>query len=201
MDLKDRKTKLALTAVMLTGVIALATIGTFALFTNQQTAGANAFSTGSIDLSTAPANTVITVSGMVPGDTRTDPIVASNDGTSSLRYSVSSSATNADGKGLKDQLVLTVKTVDVTDPVTPCDAFDGTQLYTGDLDSTAGLIIGDPATGQNGLAASGGDRLLAASASETLCFRVHLPVETGNAFQGATTTATFTFDAEQTTNT
>lgn len=201
MNLKNRKSKLLLTAVMLTAVVALATVGTFALFTNQEAAGANAFSTGSVDLATSPTSTVINLSGMVPGNTVTNPITVSNTGTASLRYAVSSSATNPDTKALKDQLVLTVKTIDVTLPATPCDNFDGTQLYTGDLDSTAGRIVGDPAPGQNGVAGTGGDRVLASTISETLCFRVHLPTETGNAFQDATTTATFTFDAEQTTNT
>lgn len=202
MDLKDRKTKLLLTAVMLTGVVALATFGTFALFTTQETAGANAFSTGTVDLTTTPASTVMSLSGMVPGDTVSDnPITASNTGTSELRYSVSSTATNADGLGLKDQLVMTVKTIDVTTPETPCDNFDGTQLYTGDLDSTAGRIIGDPASGQDGVAGTGGDRTLASNASETLCFEVNLPTATGNEYQNASTDATFTFDAEQTANT
>jgi hypothetical protein len=41
---------------------------------------------------------------------------------------------------------------------------------------------------------------LAASGSENLCFRVVLPLATGNAFQDAATSAIFTFDAEQTEN-
>jgi len=69
------------------------------------------------------------------------------------------------------------------------------QLYTGDLDSTGGQIFGNPAQG-----AQAGDRNLAVSASETLCFRVALPLSTGNAYKNAATTATFTFDAEQTAN-
>jgi hypothetical protein len=36
--------------------------------------------------------------------------------------------------------------------------------------------------------------------AETLCFKVELPLATGNLFQTAATTATFTFDAEQTKN-
>jgi hypothetical protein len=50
------------------------------------------------------------------------------------------------------------------------------------------------------VATTGGDRTLAAAAVETLCFRVSLPGATGNAFQGAATTATLTFDSEQTKN-
>ena len=69
------------------------------------------------------------------------------------------------------------------------------QLYTGDLDSTAGKIVGDNTTG-----AQAGDRTLAAAATEYLCFQVSLPLSTSNSFVSAATTATFTFDAEQTKN-
>jgi len=57
------------------------------------------------------------------------------------------------------------------------------------------LIIGDPAQG-----AQAGDRTLAASGNEVLCFNVSLPSSTGDAYQGLTTTATFNFQAEQTKN-
>jgi hypothetical protein len=55
--------------------------------------------------------------------------------------------------------------------------------------------VGDASQGSQA-----GDRSLDAATSEILCFRVSLPSSTGNAFQGATTTATFTFSAEQTAN-
>ena len=132
---------------------------------------------------------------MAPGDQVTNPLVVTNAGSLQLRYAISGSATNADGKGLKDQLVLTIKTIDATTPGTPCDNFDGTQLYSADLDGTTGALVGDPAQGDDT-----GDRTLNASAGETLCFRVSLPSSTGNAFQNAATTGTFTFDAEQTAN-
>jgi camelysin-like metallo-endopeptidase len=188
--------QLVATALVLAGFAALVTVSSSALFTDQQAVGANAFATGTIDISVTPASAAITFSGMMPGDTVTDDLVVTNVvGGSTLRYAVSSSATNADGKALKDQLVMTVKTIDVTTPGTPCDNFDGTQLYTGDLDSTAGKIVGDSAQG-----AQAGDRTLNASTSETLCFRVTLPSATPNAYESATTTATFTFAAEQTKN-
>ncbi|MGB2694962.1 MAG: TasA family protein [Dehalococcoidia bacterium] len=165
------------------------------LFTDQATVGANTFSTGSVDLTTAPTTALITFSGMVPGDAVTNSLVVSNAGTLQFRYAISSSATNADALALKDALTLTIKTIDVTTPGTPCDNFDGTQLYTGDLDDGAGgLLVGNAAQG-----AQAGDRTLNASASETLCFRVALSsAATGP--QGASTTGTFTFDAEQTVN-
>jgi hypothetical protein len=171
-----------------------------ALFSEQSTIGANTFSTGTIDLTTNPTSALVTFANMMPGDVVTNPLVLTNAGTESLRYAVSSVATNADTKALKDQLVLTVRTIDATTPVTQCNEFDGTSLYTGDLDAAAGKILGDVAPGQNGVAVSGGDRTLASAETETLCFRVSLALDTANPFQGATTTATFTFDAEQTKN-
>src|SRR5207244_12796788 len=112
-----------------------------------------------------------------PGDQVTAPITVSNDGTLTLRYAISSVATNVDTKGLKDQLVLTVKS-GVTTCTNAAYAADGTSLYSGDLDSSAGLLVGDATTG-----ADSGDRALAASANEVLCFHVSLPLATGNAFQ------------------
>lgn len=172
-----------------------ATVATGAIFTDSAAVGANTFSTGTIDISTSPTTALVTYSGMAPGDQTTQSLTVSNAGSLALRYAISSTATNTDAKGLKDQLQLTIKTVDVTTPATPCDNFDGTQLYTGDSDSTAGKLVGDSTQG-----AQTGDRTLSASVNESLCFRVALPSTTGNAFQNATTTVTFTFDAEQTAN-
>lgn len=187
--------KTAATVVVLAAFAGLLSLSAWAVFTDTASVGSNTFTTGTVDISTSPASALVTYSNMAPGDTVTNSLVVTSAGSLDLRYAISSSATNADAKGLKDQLTLTIKTIDVTTPATPCDNFDGTQLYTGDLDGTTGKLVGDNAQG-----AQAGDRPLAASASETLCFRVNLPLSTGNSFQNATTTATFTFDAEQTKN-
>ena len=178
--------------VMMGGAMAL---GSNAVFTDSAALGANSFATGSVDITTSPASALFSVSAMMPGDVTTQPLTVSNSGNAQLRYAISATATNADTKALKDQLVLTVRTVDVTTPGTPCDNFDGTQVYTGDLDGTTGALVGSSAQG-----AQAGDRVLDASTNEVLCFRVSLPLATGNTAQGAATTATFTFDAEQTAN-
>ena len=68
----------------------------------------------------------------------------------------------------------------------------GTTLYTGTLTAAS---FGNPAQGSQA-----GDRALAAAANETLCFQATLPLTTTNAYQGAATTTTFTFTAEQTAN-
>jgi len=183
--------RILVTIVAIGSLTLLAAIAGLAVFTDQETFGANAFDTGTIDLSTAPTTALVTFSGMAPGDSVTNSLVVSNDGSLEFRYAISSSATNADALALKDALVLTIKTIDLA-PSPPCDDFDGTQLYTGDLDDTAGLLVGDATQG-----ADTGDRVLTASNNETLCFRVELALAATGP-QGATTTATFTFDAEQT---
>jgi hypothetical protein len=144
----------------------------------------------------------VTFTAMAPGDAVAAPLLVSNDGSFALRYAVSSVATNVDTKGLKDQLVLTIKS-GVTTCTNAAYAATGTDEYVGDLDSAAGKVIGDIATGQDGTVGTlNADRVLPPTTgnTEVLCFHVSLPGSTGNAFQGSATTATFTFAAEQTTN-
>jgi predicted ribosomally synthesized peptide with SipW-like signal peptide len=166
---------------------------TIALFTDQEST-TSAFTTGTIVLDDVKVDAlVLTTSAMMPGDSVTDDVEIENDGTAQLRYAMTSSSTNADGLGLRDDLTLTIKTVDVTTPGTPCDNFDGAStLYSGVLGATT-AAFGDPTPGSDA-----GDRVLDAGANEILCFRVTLPSSTGNGSQGASTTTTFTFDAEQT---
>jgi predicted ribosomally synthesized peptide with SipW-like signal peptide len=166
-----------------------------AVFTDSESVDA-VFTTGTVVLDPVKIDALtLTTSAMMPGDSVTDDVVVENDGTAQLRYALSTTSTNADGLALRDALTLTVRTVDVTTPGTPCDNFDGTSLYSGVLGAST-ASFGNPASG-----AHSGDRTLNAGANETLCFRVSLPIGTGNGLQGATTTTTFTFDAEQTANT
>ena len=186
--------RILITIAAIGALTLLAAMAGLAVFTDQETIGANAFDTGTVDLNTAPVTALVTFTGMAPGDSVTNSLVVSNDGSLEFRYAFSSTATNADALGLKDALVLTIKTIDVTLPATPCNDFDGTTLYTGDLDSTAGLLVGNATQG-----ADAGDRVLVASTNETLCFRAELLLAATGP-EGASTTATFTFDAEQTVN-
>ena len=145
---------------------------------------------GSVDISTSPSSAVLSFGGMAPGDSVTGPLTVSNDGSLPLLYSVRSTTSE---DTLAAQLELTIKT-----NVTVCsDAGfdrDGETIYgPGDLGSTAGLeLVGDPALGPDP-----GDRVLEASASETLCFQVSLPLGTGHAFQGLTTETILLLIAEQ----
>ena len=172
----------------------MAGLTSLAVFTDQATIGANAFDTGSVTISTTPTTALVTFTGMAPGDSvqPSAGVVVSNDGSLELRYAISSTTTE---DVLAAALDLTIKTIDVTTPGTPCDDFDGSSTLYGPAD--LGLIAGVNLVGSSAQGADAGDRVLAASATETLCFRVELPsVATGP--EGASTTATFTFDAEQT---
>jgi len=153
-----------------------------AIFTDTD-ASTGTFAAGTIDIESSPT-VAFTVTGMVPGDSNTQALTIDNAGTASLRYALSTTATNT----LGDTLTLTIKTLG-----TSCALFDGTSV----LAATAldGAVVGNPTQG-----ADAGDRTLAGAASEVLCFRVSLPLATGDSLQNATSSATFTFDAEQTAN-
>lgn len=138
---------------------------------------------GSIVLGTSPSTT-FTVDDILPGDSGSQDITVENNGTGDLRYAMSSSSTNADGKGLAAQLNLTIEAGTCAAP--------GATLYSGSLD---GAAFGDSTQG-----ADTGDRDVLAGGTDDLCFSWDFPLASGNGYQLATTTATFTFDAEQTAN-
>ena len=153
-----------------------------AVFTDSKDSTAS-WSTGTVVLGVSPT-VAFSPTGIMPGASGTQTMTVSNTGTGALRYAMSAATTNADGKGLAGQLNLTIQAGTCASP--------GATLFTGALSSAA--------LGSNAQGANTGDRNVAAGASDSLCFAWSLPLNTGNAFQGAATTATFTFDAEQTAN-
>lgn len=161
--------------------------GTFATFTDTQ-AAVSTFTSGTVDLrlnadsTSSYAFTSMNLSNMKAGDEVYAPLTVSNNGTLPYTYTMASSATNADSKGLKDQLQLAAKLVPNAGACTSVGFAAGTAVI---------------ASGNLSVAAIGSARALAASASEVLCFHVSLDATTGNAFQGATTTSTITFTASQ----
>ena len=163
--------------------------GTFATFTDSGTADST-FTAGSVDLlvnsetDDAYAFTSIEMSNMKPGDVKYAPLTIANNGTLGFTYTMSTSATNADSKALRDQLTLGVKKVA---NAAACDSAGVGYLASVDTMTASGALSA-------GAIAS---RSLAAGASEVACFRVELPSGSGDSFQGATTTATFTFSATQ----
>lgn len=174
--------------VALLAAVSMLTIGAGSISLAQFTDSASstwAFSTGTIDVNTSPA-VLTAMSNMMPGDTATQALTVTNAGSGDLRYALSSAATNPLGTALQ----LTIKAEDAGGG---CAAFTGTTILAATTLNGAGF--GSATQGANA-----GDRNLAAGASEVLCMRVSLPLSTGNALQGASSAATFTFDAEQTAN-
>jgi len=179
-----RRTLVGLVAI---GILAsFMGMGGFSLFTATTDNDGNAFTSGNVEISTSPASAFLTMSNMTPGDSVTANLTVSNDGTLQLRYAMTTATTDDDSLHLDDALTLVIR-----EEGTDCTTFDGTQLYTGTL---AGGVIGDPTPGSDT-----GDRTLNVAAHEHLCFKVTLPSDAVGPMAAATT-ATFTFDAEQTTN-
>jgi spore coat-associated protein N len=162
-------------------------LGGLSLFTATTDNDGNAFTTGSVDISTSPASAFLTMSDMAPGDSVTAQLTVSNIGTLDLRYAMTTDAVDELTPGLAAAL-----TLEIREEGTSCGDWDGDELYNNSL---AAGFIGHPAPG-----AQAGDReITVAAGSEVLCFRVTLPLgATGP--EGAKTTAKFTFDAEQTKN-
>lgn len=182
--------KLALSALLATGIIGRAvTTESLAVFTDSKSNSANTFTTGLVQITDIPSSAVVTFANMVPGDSITAPLDIANSGSLAYRYAMTTVTTNPDGKALADELQLTVR----VKTAQACSMEDGAVLY--GPAALSGGLFGSPAQG-----AQANDRTLAPAVSETLCFKVALPLTTGNAFQSATTTATFTFNAEQTAN-
>ena len=184
----ERRRKRRRGLVALLAAVSILTVGagtiSLAQFTDSDSS-TWAFTTGSIDINSNPS-ILTAVNGMMPGDSSTQALTISNDGSAALRYAMSVVATNPLGAALQ----LTVKNADAGGG---CAAFTGSTVLAATTLNGAGW--GSAAQGANA-----GDRNLAAGANEVLCFRVSLPLSTVDTLQGATSAATFSFDAEQTAN-
>jgi hypothetical protein len=184
--------KLIALGVTSIAVVALAvgTMFSMALFTDDALVDDNTFSTGTIVLSTNPTTQLFTVPNMMPGDSTYGQLTVSNTGTGQLRYSMTSSSTDPVGQGLADAVTLEIR----LKAAGTCAAdFTGTSV----MSSTA---LADAEFGDSTAGDDSGDRVLDASTNEVLCFKASLPGSTDDSYQGADTVTTFTFDAEQTAN-
>ena len=183
--------KILVTVALLLVAVAMVAVTSLAVFTDTETVTGNTFTTGTVDIAATPATAVVTMPAMAPGDQVTAPLTVDNLGTLDLRYAMTSTT---DEDVLAAELAMTIKS-----GVTTCDdanwAADGTTIFSGILGSTGTTAV----LGSNAQGADPGDRVLAPGASEVLCFNVTLPLA-ATAGQGTSSTATFTFDAEQTVN-
>lgn len=179
---------LASAGVLLAGVWG----ASMALFTSQASSSGS-FTTGTVKIGATPAAVGFNAANMAPGDTVYGSVTVANDGTLDLRYAMTTSFGTT--PTLATQLDVGVVTIP---DATTCDTTSfasGTSVLASPTMKLSSLAFGDPAPGSQT-----GDRTLAPSAHENLCFKVLLPLGTPDVYQAATDTATFTFDAEQTAN-
>ncbi len=174
------KRRRALLAIVLASSLATLGAGAMSLAVFTDTGATDgAWSTGTIVLGVSPSTTFGALH-MLPGDTGEQTITVTNSGTGELRYAMTSTETDPDG--LLAQMDLTIYAGTCAAP--------GAALYTG---SFAAAFLGNVAQGGNP-----GDRVVAAGASDHLCFSWELPVDTGNGFQDVAASAVYDFFAEQT---
>jgi spore coat-associated protein N len=189
---------LALCAVLTVASIGVGAVS-LAVFTDTETVDAT-FTSGTIILDATKIDALNLALGAdwVPGDSVTGSVDVENDGNNTLRYSLNTTSTDAsspNGNPFYDALVVEVKTIDATDPLTKCDDFDGADLQTSEVLGASNVMFGSvsPTVGT-------GDRTVLAGATDVLCIRVSLPIATAETYQGASSVTTFTFNAEQTAN-
>src|SRR4051812_13408476 len=160
----SRKRALAFGSLALALVSVTTGASSLAIFTDQVNNTGNSFATGTIDLTVSPSTTFFSVSNMMPGDVSRKAVTVTNAGSSQLRWSVDSVSTSGTGN-LQDQLDAQIGVMSSSS----CATWDGVS----------------PAPAATGSFASIGwtNQTLTASASTNLCFRVSLPLSTGNAFR------------------
>jgi hypothetical protein len=178
---RRNKRRRVLLAILLSS--SLATLGagamSLAVFSDSE-AATGTWTTGTIILDVAPT-TVFNATGILPGDSGQQAVVVSNTGTGDLRYAMHSSVDNV---ALANAMNLHIY-------AGACGAGGADVYATGPLNGAA--------FGSNSTGFQSGDRGLLAGDNETLCFAWDFPLAVSdNSLQGVSTTATFTFDSEQT---
>jgi spore coat-associated protein N len=174
-NLTFSKILLSVAAVAVVSVAAVG--GTFANFTATPVSIANnAFATGALTMTRSGSGAILSASGMKIGDTVSGSVTITNTGTLAGSYTLSGS--NSGSAALAGQLQLTIyKDTDNS----------GSPVYSGTLGGLGSAALGT--------FAANGD-------AHTFYFHVSLPTAgsdtADNAFQGLSTSETFTWSATQT---
>jgi len=162
---------MALSALVMIGLTVSAEQSS-ASFTATTTNPGNSFATATLSMSNdkSAAGSLVSLTGLVPGDSAPRTVTLTNTGTAGFSYTTAVAATAA--------------TVLWTDPVNGLQVSvsrGASTLYSGPL---AGLTIAASPT-------------LAVAGTDTLTFLFSLPTSAGNAFQGLTQDFTVTYTATQ----
>lgn len=156
-------------------ILAVATIAvgaTSAAWTDSATVADNAFTTGYMDITTAPSSALFTATYIYPGWSEEQVLNVINSGTVPLNYDIAASkAAGDDALYTSEYFLLKIGTVS-----------GGSSVYNGTVSGLSGLA---------------GVRNLIAGANENLYFTVSLASGAGNGLQNKTATVNFTFTATQ----
>lgn len=169
------------------GVVAsLGVGGTWAHWTDEVSVTGTRLTAGTVDLKVngqdaVSGYTALTLSAMVPGNSAAAVLTVTNAGTAPVKYTATSTATNADGKGLGAALRAKVTADAAVTGTAPAATCAGTAL------AGSGTTLG------GSLLSTG--RLLAPGASGSLCVQVTLPDAAPSSLQGATTDVVLTLTA------
>jgi predicted ribosomally synthesized peptide with SipW-like signal peptide len=145
---------------------------TFAVFTASASNTDNVFTTGTVNLATAPATGIFNTGDtkLMPGDALTKSVDVTNGGSLAQTYGISAAYTTG-SNDLYNALELKIGTTS-----------GGSELFSGLLSAAPPFFTGRP---------------LSSGATEKLYFTITLPLGSGDSVQNASATATFTFTAEQ----
>ena len=194
------------TTVAIVGLAAVGatTLTTSAIFTDNDSASA-LIETGTVDLAIGqPVAVALNPQNLAPGDSTFIPLEVQNNGSLALRYSVSYQATVPAGTPPEGDLRSVLQLYVYAMPAEQCTtaAFPTTRpdALNGEPETpwpgTVSPLVGSSTPGDQGA-----DReLTVGNRTESLCFEVHVPLSTGNAFQDAEVTLDLTSSAEQTVN-
>ena len=172
-------------AVLAFGVVlAMATPGTYAHWTDEAQVSGTTITSGTVDLRVDGQDqitgyTALDIAPMVPGNSTAAVLTIRNNGTAPLKFTAATSATNADGKSLAGALVVKVTGdagVSGISPATTCP----------------GPALPGSSTGLDGPLLST-SRLVAPEASEKVCVQLMLPANAPSTLQSATTSVGITF--------
>jgi spore coat-associated protein N len=184
-------------SVMVVAVVGVTTLATSALFTDTAAVTAGAFTTGTVSLTSTYPTTTLALANMAPGDTVWAPITVANDGSLPLRYSMASVTTG--DVPLAAALQLSFKTVAAAANCNSGGWGAGVALVGGGVGPVVfGSAGGTPIIGSVAVGNQTTDQTLANGTNHILCAQVFLP--TSWSTQSVTSSATFTFTGEQTTN-
>jgi len=203
---RARRRRLVMSAATVgLAVIGVTSLTTSALFTDNDAADSNLFTTGSVNIANLPAETILTSDNLAPGDNVWGPVTVSNDGSLALRYAVNyaitDSTTGTDGALLSSQLGVTIDKVANTtacDPVSgPADGVHLATVAAGEAKLVPTDIIGTTGVGKS-TGANTELEILANGDADVLCVGLHMSIDAGNQYQKTSANLALTFNAEQT---